>query len=263
MLHSQTREYLQQLEQILKQQSLWDENLPNPEATKSIAPFACDAMAFEQWLQFIFLPKMHALLDNQAELPSSIAIAPMAQHVWQHQPERKSLICLLDKLIYYSMNQDERLYEAADEVAPEIKILYEDEHLVAIHKPAGLLVHRTYLARKEKFFAMQLTRDLVGCHVFPVRRLDRPTSGVLLFAKSSQIANELCQQFADHKVQKRYLALVRGNMHEAGKLDYPLKEELDKVADKFVEDKAAQQAITDYRPLLNAEIPYSSGRYPT
>ena len=151
-----------------------------------------------------------------------------------------------------------------DELAPEINILYEDEHLVAIHKPAGLLVHRSYLARRERFFAMQLTRDLVGCHVFPVHRLDRPTSGVLLFAKSSEVANALCEQFAAHTVEKQYLALVRGNMHESGILDYALKVELDELGDKNADpNKAAQEAVTAYEPLLNTEIPYSSGRYPT
>ncbi|WP_258405666.1 tRNA pseudouridine(65) synthase TruC [Shewanella zhangzhouensis] len=150
------------------------------------------------------------------------------------------------------------------DTAPAIEILYEDEAMVAIHKPAGLLVHRTYLARKEHWFAMQLTRDLVGCHVFPVHRLDRPTSGVLLFAKSSEVANSLCGQFASHNIRKHYLALVRGNMFDAGVLDYALKEELDELADKDVDpDKPAQEAITAYRPLLNSEIPYSSGRYPS
>ena len=148
--------------------------------------------------------------------------------------------------------------------APEIEVLFEDEYLVAIHKPAGLLVHRSYLARKERFFAMQLTRDKVGCHVFPVHRLDRPTSGVLLFAKSSDIARDLCEQFANHTIEKHYLAIVRGNMHESATLDYPLKEELDALGDKDVDpDKAAQDAVTFYQPLLNTEIPYSSGRYPT
>lgn len=150
-----------------------------------------------------------------------------------------------------------------DEIAPEITILYEDDSLVAIHKPAGLLVHRTYLSRKEKFFAMQLTRDKVGCHVFPVHRLDRPTSGVLLFAKNSEVANLLCQQFENHTIEKTYLALVRGNMHVCDRLDYPLKEEMDKIADKFAKEKPPQNAITYYEPLLNAEIPFSSGRYPT
>lgn len=151
-----------------------------------------------------------------------------------------------------------------DEVAPHIEILFEDDDVVAIHKPAGLLVHRSYLARRERFFAMQLTRDKVGCHVFPVHRLDRPTSGILLFAKSSEMANALCEQFAAHSIDKEYLAIVRGNMHEAATLDYPLKEELDDVADKDVDpNKAAQDAVTSYKPLLNSEIPFASGRYAT
>ncbi len=151
-----------------------------------------------------------------------------------------------------------------DEVAPHIEILFEDDDVVAIHKPAGLLVHRSYLARRERFFAMQLTRDKVGCHVFPVHRLDRPTSGILLFAKSSEMANALCEQFAAHSIGKEYLAIVRGNMHEAATLDYPLKEELDDVADKDVDpNKAAQDAVTSYKPLLNSEIPFASGRYAT
>lgn len=151
-----------------------------------------------------------------------------------------------------------------EEQVPEIEVLYEDEHLVAIHKPAGLLVHRSYLARKERFFAMQLTRDKVGCHVFPVHRLDRPTSGVLLFAKNSEVARALCDQFASHSIEKHYLAIVRGNMHETATLDYPLKEELDALGDKDVDpNKEAQDAVTFYQPLLNCEIPYSSGRYPT
>ncbi|ABZ77537.1 pseudouridine synthase [Shewanella halifaxensis HAW-EB4] len=152
----------------------------------------------------------------------------------------------------------------AEEIAPHIEVLFEDDDVVAIHKPAGLLVHRSYLARRERFFAMQLTRDKVGCHVFPVHRLDRPTSGILLFAKSSEMANALCGQFADHTVDKEYLAIVRGNMHEAGTLDYALKEELDELGDKDVDpNKAAQDAVTSYQPLLNSEIPFSSGRYAT
>ncbi|MCL1093425.1 tRNA pseudouridine(65) synthase TruC [Shewanella kaireitica] len=161
-----------------------------------------------------------------------------------------------------SENAEEQLL--TEEVAPHIEILFEDDDVVAIHKPAGLLVHRSYLARRERFFAMQLTRDKVGCHVFPVHRLDRPTSGILLFAKSSEMANALCEQFASHSIGKEYLAIVRGNMHEAATLDYALKEELDDVADKDVDpNKAAQDAVTSYKPLLNSEIPYASGRYAT
>ena len=81
--------------------------------------------------------------------------------------------------------------EIESETANQIEIIYEDDHLVAINKEAGLLVHRSWLDKGETRFAMQLTRDAVGCHVFPVHRLDKPTSGVLLFAKSSAVARSL------------------------------------------------------------------------
>lgn len=91
-----------------------------------------------------------------------------------------------------------------------LQILYRDEHLVAINKPAGLLVHRSWLDKGETQFAMQMTRDLIGQHVYTVHRLDRPTSGILLFALDPETARHLTDAFATHRMQKEYLALVRG-----------------------------------------------------
>ncbi|WP_240464836.1 tRNA pseudouridine(65) synthase TruC [Paraferrimonas sp. SM1919] len=145
-----------------------------------------------------------------------------------------------------------------------LQVIYEDEQLIAINKPAGLLVHRTYLARKEKYFAMQILRDQIGQHVFPVHRLDKPTSGVLLFTKSSESARKMNELFSERETDKQYLAIVRGWVKEAGTLDYPLKEELDKIVDKKADqDKEAQEAQTSYQPLAQIELPYSTGRYPT
>ncbi|TKB50791.1 tRNA pseudouridine(65) synthase TruC [Ferrimonas aestuarii] len=145
-----------------------------------------------------------------------------------------------------------------------IKILFEDEHLVVVHKPSGLLVHRSWLAKRETEFAMQMVRDLVGCHVFPLHRLDRPTSGILVFAKSSEIAKLMQPQFTERGIDKHYLALVRGYVNEAGHLDYPLKEELDKIADaRADQDKEPQEAVTDYWPLHQVELPFAVGRYQT
>ena len=76
-------------------------------------------------------------------------------------------------------------------------------------------------------------RDQIGQHVFPIHRLDRPTSGVLLFALNSEIANLMCQQFEQKTVQKSYLAIVRGYLQGEGRIDYPLKIQLDKIADKL------------------------------
>lgn len=67
-------------------------------------------------------------------------------------------------------------------------ILYQDQDLIAIHKPAGLLVHRSMIDRHETRFAVQLVRNLIGRRVYPVHRLDKPTSGVLLFALNADAA---------------------------------------------------------------------------
>ena len=139
-----------------------------------------------------------------------------------------------------------------------IDIIYEDDFLVAINKEAGLLVHRSWLDKDETRFAMQLTRDAVGCHVFPVHRLDRPTSGVLLFAKSSAVARSLTEAFTEHKVTKQYLAVVRGFMSEQGTVDHALSFKPDAIADKFADlDKPAQEAVTHWRCLAQVELPFA------
>ena len=91
-----------------------------------------------------------------------------------------------------------------------LPILYQDQALIAVNKPAGMLVHRSWLDKHETEFVMQKLRDQIGQYVFPIHRLDRPTSGVLLFALSSEIANAVCRQFEQKQVQKQYLAVVRG-----------------------------------------------------
>jgi tRNA pseudouridine65 synthase len=146
----------------------------------------------------------------------------------------------------------------------ELAILYQDENYVAINKPSGLLVHRSFLDKHETQFAMQMLRDQLGQHVFPVHRLDRPTSGVLLFALSSEAARDMNQLFIAGTINKRYLALVRGFAPESVFVDKPLKEELDKIADKFADqDKAAQPAQTQFNCLRQAVLPIAIGKYPT
>ncbi len=145
-----------------------------------------------------------------------------------------------------------------------LEILYQDEHLIAINKPAGWLVHRSWLDRKEKVVIMQTLRDQIGQHVFTVHRLDRPTSGVLLLGLSSDIARLLSQQFEQHQIQKTYHAVVRGYLSGSDTIDYALTEELDKVADKLAQrDKQPQTAITHYRSLAQVERQVAVGRYPT
>lgn len=145
-----------------------------------------------------------------------------------------------------------------------LEIIYQDEYFVAVNKPAGMLVHRSWLDKHETQFVMQTLRDQIGQHVFPLHRLDRPTSGVLIFALSSEVASQVMPMFANHEMEKTYHAIVRGWIEEPGRLDYALKVELDKIADKHAsQDKEAQEAITDYKPLAKVEISYSTGKFPT
>lgn len=145
---------------------------------------------------------------------------------------------------------------------PTLTILYQDEYLVAVDKPAGLFVHRSYLDKNEIYFALQLVRDMVGQYVYPVHRLDRPTSGVLLFALSEQVAILMGQAFTDKTIHKVYYALTRGHLENAGIIDYPLKEKLDKIGDKFVDkNKAAQSALTHFTTLNHASIAIPLGKY--
>lgn len=145
-----------------------------------------------------------------------------------------------------------------------LDIVFQDEYFVAVNKPAGMLVHRSWLDKHETQFVMQTLRDQIGQHVFPLHRLDRPTSGVLIFALSSDVASQVMPMFANHEMVKTYHAIVRGWIEEAGRLDYALKVELDKIADKHAsQEKEAQEAITDYHTLAKAEILYSTGKFPT
>ncbi|GKX58767.1 tRNA pseudouridine(65) synthase TruC [Leminorella grimontii] len=145
-----------------------------------------------------------------------------------------------------------------------LDILYQDEHLVAVNKPSGWLVHRSWLDRNEKVVVMQTVRDQIGQHVFTVHRLDRPTSGVLLMALSSDVARMMAQQFERHQVHKVYHAVVRGYVEGSGKIDYALVEQLDKIADKFADrNKDAQDAVSHYRGLATIEVPVAVGPYQT
>ncbi len=146
----------------------------------------------------------------------------------------------------------------------KLDILYRDEHLIAINKPAGLLVHRSAVDRHETRFALQLLRDQIGQRVYPLHRLDKPTSGVLLFALHPEAAARLTAAFTAGDVSKRYLAVVRGHTPEQAVIDYPLQEQLDRASDaQAQQNKPAQTAITEYQRLASAELPHPVGRYPS
>jgi tRNA pseudouridine65 synthase len=106
-----------------------------------------------------------------------------------------------------------------------LEILYRDDALVAVNKPAGVLVHRGWA--RDGVPALQRLRDQLGQLVYPVHRLDRATSGALLFALSPEIARALQKALRARAVDKRYLALCRGRDPSLTHVDHPLAKEPD------------------------------------
>jgi tRNA pseudouridine65 synthase len=144
----------------------------------------------------------------------------------------------------------------------QIKILYQDEFLVAVHKPANMLVHKSMIDKHETIYLMQVLRDQIGQYVYPLHRLDKPTSGVILFALSSESARDFSAVIEQGLTHKTYLAVLRGYAPERLDIDYALKEKLDKKTDaKAKQNKEAQSAITGGRLLASIEIPEPVGRY--
>jgi tRNA pseudouridine65 synthase len=134
-----------------------------------------------------------------------------------------------------------------------LEILYQDDHLIAINKPHGLLVHRSSIAADAEEFALQILRDQIGKKVNPTHRIDRKTAGVLLFAfdKATEVAMQ--QQFMGNLVRKKYLAVVRGYTPDAAEIDYALRRE----------NGTLQEALTRYVTLNRAELDIAFGQHPT
>ncbi|MEM1177401.1 MAG: pseudouridine synthase [Acidobacteriota bacterium] len=127
----------------------------------------------------------------------------------------------------------------------EIQTLYRDDHLLAVAKPSGLVVHRGWA--RDEVVLMDLARELSGRRVHPLHRLDRGTSGVVLFAFEPEVVARFQAQLHDGGASKRYLALVRGHPPASGTIDHPVP--------KARKSKERRPAVTDFRSLAVA------GRY--
>lgn len=136
-----------------------------------------------------------------------------------------------------------------------LEIVYQDEWLVAINKPHGLLVHRSPIAADAQEFALQILRDQIGQPVHPVHRLDRKTSGLLLFALDKDTLSIMQKQFAlqDKTINKKYVAIVRGWIEEEGEIDYAL----------FNDNGKEQNAVTIFKKIAQAELDIPSGKFQT
>lgn len=134
-----------------------------------------------------------------------------------------------------------------------LEIIYQDEVIVIVNKPTGLLVHRSPIAADASEFAIQVLRDQIGQKVFPVHRLDRKTSGLLVFALNEEVNKLMQVAFMNRAIEKKYLAIVRGFVAENGTIDYALTNEAGKV----------QDALTHFRLLQHFEIEIPNGKFST
>ena len=134
-----------------------------------------------------------------------------------------------------------------------LEILYQDEWLVAINKPHGLLTHRSKIASDQTTSALQQLRDLIGKKVFPIHRLDSKTSGVLLFALDSNTNAQVQQQFVNKGPLKIYHAIVRGYFPSQITVDHPVVNARGK----------EKNAITEFKLLAQTEIDIPLGKFST
>lgn len=143
------------------------------------------------------------------------------------------------------------------------RVLYQDDHIIAIDKPEKWLVHRSDIDKYETRFVLQHLRDQIQRQVYPVHRLDKPTSGVLVFALSSHIASLLGEQLRSHHIRKHYCALVRGFTPDQGEVDHALSiKSAFKSKQKKANEKPPQEAITRFSTVARYELPVAIDRYP-
>lgn len=135
----------------------------------------------------------------------------------------------------------------------ELTVLYEDDHLLIVDKPAGLLVHRTRIAQ-DRTTCVELLEAQRGGRFFPGHRIDRGTSGVVVFSRDAETAGRLMEAFAAQAVRKTYRAVVRGWILEADEIDYAVRTSV---------DGPRKDAVSVYRPLGRIELPHPLGEHPT
>jgi tRNA pseudouridine65 synthase len=136
---------------------------------------------------------------------------------------------------------------------PPLTLIHCDASLLVVDKPAGLLAHASRMAADVDIDLLDQLRHQVGGEVFLAHRLDRATSGLVLAARTRDIASELGRQFMARTVEKTYLAVCRGWPDEVGEIDYALGD--------VRPNSPKKPALTRYRRLATVEVPIALGRY--
>lgn len=128
-------------------------------------------------------------------------------------------------------------------------ILFQDDHLIAIDKPAGLPVHQNDFMPKDAPYLLKYAGDLTGKSVYNIHRLDAQTSGVILLAFDRKTVEQVARQFRDHSIEKTYLAIVLGFPGEEGVFDFPVKDK---------NRRKSFEALTRYKTLKTGllDVPF-------
>ncbi len=139
-----------------------------------------------------------------------------------------------------------------------IEVLFEDDYCIIVNKPNNILVHHSYYSRNiTDDSLLQLLTKQFNCKHYPVHRLDRKTSGVILLAKDKSNVNLFQDLFIQQAITKKYLALARGYCQDIGKIDTPIKNP---------DTGVYKDALTCYHTLHKIELnipvkPYKTCRY--
>ncbi|MGJ8676514.1 MAG: pseudouridine synthase [Akkermansiaceae bacterium] len=127
----------------------------------------------------------------------------------------------------------------------DLSILFEDEWLIAVDKPAGQMVHPADVPQADDQVTMKILRDQIGQLVYTIHRLDRPTTGVLLFGKDPATAKQLHLALERHEFLKTYYAIVHG---EPTSTSWECREAL-----KKKDDSPYKEAHTSFDTLQRIE----------
>ena len=155
-------------------------------------------------------------------------------------------------------------------VKANFTIIYEDENILVVDKPKGILVHNdsesdsritlqnmilSYLEKKGEWDK----NDILGFIPSPAHRLDRNTSGITIFGKNLPTLQELLKLFRERdKIEKKYTLLVRGETNKSGEIDFPLIKDSDKKLVRVGKiERGAKPALTVYKRIKYYQVGYS------
>ena len=140
-----------------------------------------------------------------------------------------------------------------------LEIIIEDDYIICVNKPNNVLVHHAFLSRNvgDEDSLLQLIEKQMGIKVYPVHRLDRKTSGLILLAKEKEYVSKFQELFTEKQIQKIYFGVVRGFSPESKTIDSPVKGR---------DANVHKEALTYLRTLANITLnipvkPYDSSRY--